>query len=311
MNWLEITVHTTSEATELVASVFDDYPGGNGGVAICDRKDILDLVRNGKVWDYLDDALYRETADSVALVKGFVPETDGTEGVRRVRERLDEMKKLSPFEMGTLEITTRLVDDEDWFNIWKQHYRTIRIGKVAIVPVWEEPPAEGAVVRIDPGMAFGTGEHETTSLCIEMMQHAEVSGRDVIDVGCGSGILGIAACKLGAKSAYLCDIDPVAVRAAGENAGLNGCGDELRIECRDLLKDKEITADVILINIVADVLIGFAPEIGTHLRPGGELILSGIIHSRLEDVRRAYEAEGFVLREALSKGEWDCLLWNR
>ena len=310
MNWVEVTVHTTHDGSELVAGVFEDYPGGNGGVAVCDRRDVLDLVRQGKVWDYLDDALYRET-DDVVLVKGFLPEADAAAGLAQVSERLEILRARSPFALGSLEITTRLVDDEDWFNIWKQHYRAIEIGGVVVVPVWERYEGDKTVVKIDPGMAFGTGEHETTSLCIEMMQRAGVAGRDVADVGCGSGILGIAARKLGASSVYLCDIDPVAVRAAEENAALNGCREELVIECGDLLQNKELTADVVLVNIVADVLIVFAPDLGPHVRPGGALILSGIVHARLADVERAYAEQGFVVRERLEKGEWDCLWLER
>ena len=205
-------------------------------------------------------------------------------------------------------MSARKIDDQDWFNIWKKHYRAIPIGEVVILPVWEKYEGDKTVVKIDPGMAFGTGEHETTSLCIEMMQAAGVAGKSVIDVGCGSGILGIAAHKLGARSAYLCDIDPVAVDSAKINAKLNDCEGEIDVECRDLLKQKDVRADVILINIVADVLIALSADIGEHLEPGGSIILSGIIHSRLGDVEKAYAEKGFRVAKHLEKGEWDCIL---
>ena len=307
MQWTEVTVHTTTEGAELVADLFENYPGGNGGVAICDRRDVLALIREGRVWDYIDDSLWQNMPE-VVLVKGFLPEDRSREGLCELREGLEALAARSVLPLGSLEITTRAIDDQDWFNVWKKHYRAIEIEGVAIVPVWENYQGDKTVVKIDPGMAFGTGEHETTSLCIRMMQRAGVSGKSVIDVGCGSGILGITAHKLGAKSVYLCDIDPVAVDSAKINARLNGCEKEIVAECRDLLKEREVRAEVILINIVADVLIAFSEDIGKHLEKGGKLVLSGIIHARLEDVKEAYAARGFRLLDHLEKGEWDCLL---
>ncbi len=307
MQWTEITIHTTTEGAELVADLFDEYPGGNGGVAICDRRDVLNLIEAGRVWDYIDDSLWKNMPE-VVLVKGFVPEEKESEGISALRERLDALAARTEIPLGSLEMSARKIDDQDWFNIWKKHYRAIPIGEVVILPVWEKYEGDKTVVKIDPGMAFGTGEHETTSLCIEMMQAAGVAGKSVIDVGCGSGILGIAAHKLGARSAYLCDIDPVAVDSAKINAKLNDCEGEIDVECRDLLKQKDVRADVILINIVADVLIALSADIGEHLEPGGSIILSGIIHSRLGDVEKAYAEKGFRVAKHLEKGEWDCIL---
>lgn len=307
MQWIETTVHTTSEGAELVADLFEEYPGGNGGVAICDRRDVLRLIDEGRVWDYIDDSLWKDMPE-VVLVKGFLPEDRAEQGIAELRQRLEALAARSEFPLGSLEITTRRIDDQDWFNIWKKHYRAIEIGGVVVLPVWEKYDGDKTVVRIDPGMAFGTGEHETTSLCIEMMQRVRLQGASVIDVGCGSGILGIAAYKLGAGSAFLCDIDPVAADSARINARLNGCEEALRIECCDLLKEKDVRGDLILINIVADVLIPLAADIGRHLEPGGTIILSGIIHSRLQDVERAYAAQGFRVDGHLEKGEWDCIL---
>ena len=216
MKYVELTVHTTSEASELVADALWNY--SEGGVAVSDARDVIALVRGetGVYWDYLDDDLQNLPAD--VLVKGFFPPEKAEEDIRAVREQLEEMCSRGGLSFGTLEMTQRIIDGDDWIDIWKKHFRPIHIGaRVVIVPAWIDYTSEPdeVVVTLDSNMAFGTGEHETTSMCLEALQEVMQEGDVVIDVGCGSGILGIAAAKLGAKLCYLTDIDPLPSKAPG------------------------------------------------------------------------------------------------
>ncbi len=305
MKWIELTVHTTSEAADLVASVL--FESGGNGVAIADKKDLLDFQNSGRVWDYLDEALL-EGADEQVLVKGFVPADCWEQKYAGVREALETLRQNAggALDFGSLEIVRREIDDEDWVNVWKKHYKPIPLKDVTVCPEWiDYAPRPGeVVVKIDPGMAFGTGEHETTSMCIELMQEIDLKGKRVLDVGCGSGILGITALLLGAGSVFMTDIDPVAVRAAELNAARNGVSDRLEIRCQNLLDDREIKGDVLLVNIVADVLIDLSRGLSAHMTGKSELILSGIIRSREQDVLAAYRAIGLEPVRIYEKGEW-------
>ena len=197
--------------------------------------------------------------------------------------------------------------------MWKKHFRPIHIGKIVVCPEWipYEPQDGEQVVKLDSNMAFGTGEHETTSMCLELLQGAVKAGDTVIDVGCGSGILGIAAVKLGAQRAYLTDIDYVAVRSAEHNSELNGTADRTVIALSNLLDDAKIAGEVMTANITADILCALSESIPENLKEGGTLILSGIIESKLAQVVAAYEGKGLTLQKQLRKGEWFALLFKR
>ena len=209
-------------------------------------------------------------------------------------------------------MTSRIVEGDDWIEIWRKHFRPIHIGKIVVVPEWiEYNKAEGEeVVLLDNNMAFGTGEHETTSMCVELLQKYLTPDSVCIDVGCGSGILGISAVKLGAKHAYLTDIDSVAVKSANHNCALNGVSDKVTVAHSDLLNDSSVKGDIILANITADVLERLAPSIPQNLKNGGALILSGIIDSKLQGVTDAYKAQGLTLKEHIKKGEWNALAFE-
>ena len=205
------------------------------------------------------------------------------------------------------EISSRLIDEADWANEWKKYYNPIVTHSVTVVPTWIDYPAaeDETVLRLDPGMAFGTGEHATTRMCLEM---ADARGKSVIDVGCGSGILGIAAALTGAKCVYMCDIDPQAVEAARANAALNGV--DCTIERADLIEGKE-RADLILANLTADILSRLAPSVGEHLNEGGEIVASGIIAERLDEVKGVFAAHGFRVIEERADGDWRALRLGR
>ena len=194
--------------------------------------------------------------------------------------------------------------------MWKKHFRPIHLGKIVVVPEWIEytPKANEQVVLLDSNMAFGTGEHETTSMCVELMQEYITPESVCIDVGCGSGILGISAIKLGAKRAYLTDIDPIAVESSLHNCKLNAVAENAVVAHSNLLDDTSICADVMMANITGEVLKMLAPSIPKNLKKDGVLILSGIIESRLDMVKAAYEAVGMTVIKERRKGEWFALV---
>ena len=311
MKYIELTVHTTSEASEIIADIMWNYT--DFGVTICDVNDIIALQNNKDTmyWDYMDDDL---TADKPAdaLVKCYVAEDVAETVCREIMQDIFNAKELSggAFSFGSLEDTKRQVDGDDWIDVWKKHFRPIHLGKIVVVPEWiaYEPTAEEKVVLLDSNMAFGTGEHETTSMCVELMQEFIGETSVCIDVGCGSGILGISAIKLGAAKAYLTDIDPVAVESSLHNAKLNGVDEKTVVAHSNLLDDTDVQGDVMMANITGEILAMLAPSIPKNLKADGVLILSGIIESRLEMVKAAYAAVGMKVEKERRKGEWFALV---
>ncbi len=309
MKYIELTVRTTSEASELVADVLWDYT--EGGVAVSDYADVVALQtgKTGIYWDYLDDSLTAPRTD--VLVKAFLdPAREGEIPaiMRELYGRRDRAEGTVDF--GTLEESKKLIDGDDWLEVWKKHFRPIHLGNVAVVPEWIEyrgQPGE-KVILLDNNMAFGTGEHETTAMCVELMQKYLKEGDTVLDVGCGSGILGIAAAKLGAKLCYLTDIDPIAVASAKHNAAKNGAEGKIVVSESNLVDDTAMEADLILANITAEILLFLAPAIPTHLRHGGTVILSGILEDRLPAVKQAFTAQGLDVAEERQAGAWCALV---
>ncbi len=309
MKFTELTIHTTSEGSELVADVLWRYT--NYGVAISDVKDVIALQENKAMyWDYIDDDLIRGDGD--VLVKAFIALEASENTLPLIRADLDELVSNGAgiISYGTLETTRRIVEGDDWLEIWKKHFRPLHIGgRIVVCPEWinyEKQPHE-EVVLLDSNMAFGTGEHETTSMCLKLLQEYLTPDSVCIDVGCGSGILGISAIKLGAKFAYLTDIDDIAVKSATHNCEINGVCEKVRVSRSDLLENAEIKGDVVLANITAEILCRLAPSIPKNLKRGGVLILSGIIESRLNTVLEAFGAQGLKLHKQVRDGEWFAL----
>ncbi len=311
MKYIELTIHTTTEASEILSDImwaYTDY-----GVTICDRNDIIALqtAKETTYWDYMDDELTADKPSDV-LVKCYVAE-DIAEGVissilKDIQDAKERSEGCIPF--GTLEDTKRLVDGDDWIDVWKKHFRPIHLGKIVVVPEWIEytPTADEKVVLLDSNMAFGTGEHETTSMCVELMQEYITPDSECIDVGCGSGILGISAIKLGAKKAYLTDIDEIAVESSLHNAKLNGVDVQTVVAHSNLLENTKVQGDIMMANITGEVLKMLAPSIPKNLKKEGVLILSGIIESRLEMVKTAYIQVGMEVVFERRKGEWFALV---
>ncbi len=311
MKYIELTIHTTTEGSEIVSDIMWNYT--DYGVTICDRADIIALqtAKESTFWDYMDDELTCEKQTDV-LVKCYVAEDVAGEILPAILADIQNAKELSggciPF--GTLEDTKRTVDGDDWIDVWKKHFRPIHLGRIVVVPEWIEyaPEKEEKVVLLDSNMAFGTGEHETTSMCVELMQEYITPESVCIDVGCGSGILGISAIKLGAAKAYLTDIDMVAVESATHNAKLNGVDEKTVVAHSNLLENTEVQGDIMMANITGEVLKMLAPSIPKNLKKDGVLILSGIIESRLEMVKTAYEEVGMQVIFERRKGEWFALV---
>lgn len=296
MKFQHITVKTTHDYADLVASAMFD--AGAEGVEILDSEDLRELLRSDTVWDYVDENLL--VADPVVRVSAVT--AIGNAGFSALLA--DELDALAERGAYIGEVESRVIDDEDWANEWKKYFKPIVTDSVTVVPTWiAYSPREGEkLLRLDPGMAFGTGEHATTRMCLELMRAA---GRSVIDVGCGSGILGIAAAITGAKSVYMCDIDPQAVKAARNNAELNGVVCE--IEQADLLATSR-RAELILANLTADLLIRMAPAVREHLEEGGKLVVSGIIAERLDEVKDAFSRLGYKVEKEAAEGDWRALV---
>lgn len=304
MEYKQITISTVSEGAELVSMVL--YDCGSDGVSIIDDADVRELITKKLNWDYVDENLVKQ-ATGKAFVSGYFPVDYD---VTTVYDALDELKKNSEIALGSLEIKVEQISSSDWENEWRKYYAPIPLGQITIVPAWQKAPENGSIpVFIEPGMAFGTGNHETTSMCVELMQKAVLDGKTVLDMGCGSGILGIAAAKLGAKKVVLSDIDPQAVQASKENAILNEVSEKCVVVGGDL-NCGDVCSDIVVANITADILLRLKETLGSALKPNGNLIISGIIHSRLDDVIGGY-SDGFTVVEKMKKGEWNAMLLKK
>lgn len=299
MKYKTITVFTNHNDADLISSAMFD--AGAGGVSILDKQDFLDLVKSDVIWDYVDESVLEQ---SEVVKVSTMYELGDKDFEANLEANLEELKK-NGVQFG--EILKGEIDAADYENEWKKYYNPIKTKNITIVPTWIEynPGKDEKIMRLDPGMAFGTGSHATTRMCLELM---DVEGKDVIDVGCGSGILGIAAKICGAKSAYMCDIDAQAVEFATKNAELNNV--VATIEKADLLEGEQ-QADFIFANITADILMRFSKSIGKHLRENGTIVLSGIIDTRLDEVIQCYQSAGYQIVERMAIDDWRALKLKR
>lgn len=299
MKYKTITVFTNHNDADLISSAMFD--AGAGGVSILDKQDFLDLVKSDVIWDYVDESVLEQS--EVVKVSTMYDQDDSDFPIN-LEANLEELKK-NGVQFG--EILRGEIDAADYENEWKKYYNPIKTKNITIVPTWIDYKASKGekIMRLDPGMAFGTGSHATTRMCLELM---DVDGKDVIDVGCGSGILGIAAAICGAKSVYMCDIDEQAVEFARKNALLNHVN--ATIEKADLLQGEQ-KADFIFANITADILMRFSKSIGKHLRENGTIVLSGIIDTRLDEVIQCYQSAGYQIVERMAIDDWRALKLKR
>ena len=306
--FIELTISTTHLGGELISDVMWNYT--DLGVAISDIEDVISLARDKKTWDYADESIFK--ADKTVLVKAYFPMESALSKISAVEREIEYIKKNCPFDLGTLEAIKREIDGDLWREQWKEHFKPIPLGKVVIVPEWIEYEEKDGEIKVllDSNMAFGTGEHETTSMCVEFLSKYVTLSDVVLDVGCGSGILGITASKLGAKKVIMTDIDECAVVATKHNMQLNGVTNG-EVLLKNLLDDNTVKGNVIACNIMADVLIAFAPYIGNNLLDNGVIILSGILVQKIDEVKSAYISAGFNFLEEKIKGEWSALVLRK
>ena len=311
MKWIELIVHTTSEGSEFVSDSLMDR--GASGTMIEDRADIPDPAKPHGIWEIIDPKLLDAMPEDELVHAWFEPGDSFGDWLRDYTEFLSLARSEHP-EYGTLETDTRTVSDESWTEVWKKYYKPFYAANHLVVkPSWEEftPRPGDRIIELDPGMAFGSGTHETTGMCISLLEEAIRGGEHIIDVGTGSGILAIAAALLGAGSVLAVDIDPDAVRVARENVEKNHVENIVEVREGNLLDHVEETCDICVANIISDVIISFAAPLIRHIRPDGLFICSGIVKERADEVRSALEAAGFKILKAETRGEWAAFVSGR
>lgn len=299
MNWLEISVHVPHEGIDMVSNIFDDL--GAGGVVIEDPA-LINQYIEANIWDHYEfapEVLNRP----MPIVKAYLPEGPNLENKLALLQEL-----LIALPLPTVPVfESHEVAEEDWATAWMKYYKPVEIGnKLAVKPSWEDytPEQPRIVLEMDPGMAFGCGNHPTTTMCMEYLEGIVRGGETVADVGTGTGILAITAAKLGAAKVLAVDLDEVAVKVAGENIERNGVADTVEVFHGNLLDKINSKVDIVIANIVANVIILLAPDVLRILKTGGYFITSGIIQFRAEEVRKKLEQTGFRVLERKEDGEW-------
>ena len=306
MDWMEYTILTTTQASELISQVLLD--AGSKGTMIEDKNDVAANQRPEGQWDIIDEAIALRIGDDVKVTGYFEVDEKLADRVAGIEAELRRLRGLDlGMDLGKLETRSGAVAEQDWTESWKAAFKPLRLGAHIIVrPTWEDCPLQPGdkVIEIDPGMAFGTGTHETTGMCVKLVEKYVKPGDRAIDIGTGTGILALAAAHMGANPVLATDLDAVATRVAAENVRLNGFEGVIDVRCGDLLEVVQETGDVVITNIIADVIIQLAAPVRERIADGGVFICSGIAVDRLEDVRRALAENGFAELDVLTEGEW-------
>ncbi|WP_455155658.1 50S ribosomal protein L11 methyltransferase [Selenomonas noxia] len=310
MRWARISVVTTHEGADLIANILMEL--GAAGTEIDDPSLVNEYIDAG-LWDYTD--LPRAEDTETVTVRAYLPEDARLESsLLALAERIAALRHAGA-ALGAGTISHSFVADEDWAETWKAYIHTEKIGeRIVVRPTWEEytPSADEIVIELDPGAAFGTGAHATTAMCLRWLEHLVSPGMRVYDVGCGSGILAVAAAKLGAGEVIAMDYDPVAVSVAEENIRQNNVHNVVACES-DLLSACEgaAPAELITANIIADVIVRLFAQLDRHLAPGGTLLASGIIDDRIAGVEHAAAQHGFTVLDMTCEKEWAAMIIRR
>ncbi len=322
MNWLEVTIETEKPMLDILCAMLTDL--GFKGFSVYDPDDFEDLMA-GRVghWDYLEEGLTEQLTQGNPSVTVYVPENaQGAEQMTAVKTLLAQLKNgAQAAKFGSLNMTMKGIREEDWANNWKQYFKPLSIGKrLWITPTWvDEPvPAGRTALRIDPGSSFGTGQHDTTKLCLTFLEGCVQDGAHVLDIGCGSGILSIGAMLLGAKDATAIDIEQNAAESAAENAQTNGIDPaKYQTICGNILEDEALVQrlgtgyDVVCANIVADILIAMRALFVHFMKDGAKLMLSGIIDERLDEVLAAMQEEHLSVLTVEHSAGWAAVLLEK
>lgn len=320
LNWIEVKIMTETPALEILCAMLTDL--GVKGFVTQDKESFQEFLENKQgQWDYIDQDLMGLADCDTSLVFYLPEDAQGTEQMLAVKNLLEQLKHSENAGFfGSLELYTNSVKEDDWAHNWKQYFKPITVGeKLLIKPSWEEIPAENQriVLEIDPASSFGTGQHHTTRLCLELLETVLQKQDKILDLGCGSGILSIGAILLGAESATAVDIVENSVRTAIENAGKNHIPVEnYQAYCGDICQDSGLCEriggnyDLICANIVADVLIAMAGLFRRFLKPDGYLIVSGIISERADEVISVLKQHGFSEIKMQEREGWAAVLLN-
>lgn len=311
MKYLQVSITTTEEGIEeltglLLVHGIDETVVDNPNTA----REILDK-KNDYEWDYVEEAAFNTDYDP--KITFYLDDSDkGHEELEEINKAIAELKAQDKENvLGATDVTVEVIDDQDWMNSYKDHFKTIQLtDNIIVKPSWEEIPEGNTkkVLELDPGMAFGTGDHATTSLCAKLMDKAGCQGKDVLDVGTGSGILAICADLLGAEHVLGIDIDPIAVEVAKENGGYNHCGDNVKFIQGDLTKGTDFKADIVVANLMAEIVIMLAEAVKKHMKPGAIFISSGILVEKEKKVTDAFERLGLEVIEIQEEGEWSAIV---
>lgn len=304
MKWSEIAVHTTHEATEAVANIF--HEAGASGVIIEDSRE-PDLEREnlfGEIVE-LDRSLYPTEG---VIIKAYLPVNSFLiETVKDIEESIAQLPKFG-IDVGLNKMKQSVVDEEDWATAWKQYYHPVKISsRFTIVPTWEDykpVDSDELIVELDPGMAFGTGTHPTTVMCMQALEKYVEKDQTIVDVGTGSGVLAIGAAMLGAKEVLALDLDDVAVVAAKENVALNKVAQIVEVKQGNLLDSVTEKPDMIVANILADIIMSFSQDAANLLNEDGLFIVSGIIEEKKEEVKQDLISKGFDIIEVVMMEDW-------
>ncbi|MCT4543611.1 MAG: 50S ribosomal protein L11 methyltransferase [Vallitalea sp.] len=306
MKWTQCEVYIDQEAIEAVSYMLTEQ--GIQGIEVIDHtlseKDMKEIII-----DYVEEGILDNKKDT--YIRFYLSDQENvTEKLNDINVRIEELRKYIKVGLGKIEVSS--IDDEDWANNWKKYYKPFRIdNKIIIKPTWEnysDVKDEDVVIEIDPGMAFGSGTHETTSMCVSLINKYLTEDDIVIDVGCGSGILGIAAAKLGAKEVVCIDLDKNAVKASKDNAETNKVNEKVKVLNGDLLKLIDINGNIVVANIMADIIINLTSEVRKYLVSDGLFISSGIILDKVKDVEDALISSGFEILEIRYMGEWSAIV---
>lgn len=307
MDWTELSLNTNALGAEVVS----EYLCANGakGTQIIDRADIPDPDKPHGYWELIDPMLLDDMPESVVVKAWFPKDKD----ILSLLEGVRTLPALCGFDLGSLSPSYQQVAEKDWSEYWKQFYKPFRMGQRLVVkPSWEDYQAEkqDLVMELDPGMAFGTGSHETTALCVELIEQYAAGG-SFLDIGTGSGILSIAAAKLGVQPITAVDIDPVAVEVARENVRRNGLDKKITVIQGDLTQGLDGVYDMAVANILADVILILLPSLRLVLKPGGIFLCSGVIKDREQDVLDGLQQWGYTVLTTRQKKDWCAIAAKR